>query len=293
MNKQNKGITLIALVITIAVLVILVGVSVSVAINTGLIANSKKAVADYDAAQKMEEQEIQNVADLVAKYTGTTFKKQGTGSLAIGDEVIASNGEHFYVLGEGEVGTEVNENTQNDILLLAKYNLKKENGKITLKQDTTTDVLDEDTGSYSNACAFSSTNYWDPHDELSYPLASGKYPDLNNESEEDGYPLGSATSIVTTAKAYGESLGVKGRLMTVEEVVALGGSTSSNSTSECPGFINGDGTGTLNFWLGSANYVVNVWGVNGEGDGFSCRSFNYDFRFGVRPVVEISKSSIK
>jgi len=65
MNKQNKGITLIALVITIVILVILVGVSVAVTINTGLIANSKKAVADYDTAQKDEETKIQTVYDIM------------------------------------------------------------------------------------------------------------------------------------------------------------------------------------------------------------------------------------
>jgi len=66
MNKQqNKGITLIALVITIVVLVILVGVSVSVTINAGLIANSKKAVADYDVAQQDEKAEIQKVEDIM------------------------------------------------------------------------------------------------------------------------------------------------------------------------------------------------------------------------------------
>ena len=55
-NKTNnqKGITLIALVITIVVLVILVGVTVSTAINTGLIANSKKAVSDYETKQKIK-----------------------------------------------------------------------------------------------------------------------------------------------------------------------------------------------------------------------------------------------
>ena len=59
-NKTNnqKGITLIALVITIVVLVILVGVTVSTAINSGLIANSKKAVGDYEKVQTQEEQII-------------------------------------------------------------------------------------------------------------------------------------------------------------------------------------------------------------------------------------------
>jgi len=65
MNKQNKGITLIALVITIIILVILVGVTVSVTINTGLIANSKKVVADYDNAQTNEKAQVQTVYDIM------------------------------------------------------------------------------------------------------------------------------------------------------------------------------------------------------------------------------------
>ena len=62
-NKTNnqKGITLIALVITIVVLVILVGVTVSTTINSGLIVNSKKAVADYKKVQTQEETAITDV----------------------------------------------------------------------------------------------------------------------------------------------------------------------------------------------------------------------------------------
>jgi len=77
MNKQNNGITLIALVITIVVLVILVGVSVSVTINTGLIANTKIAVADYDKAQKEEEiflTDMEVNMDFIAKETPYKFK---------------------------------------------------------------------------------------------------------------------------------------------------------------------------------------------------------------------------
>jgi len=85
MNKQNKGITLIALVITIVILVILVGVSVSVAINTGLITNTKTAVANYGKAQTQEELEMEKLAGMVdiysmkevkaGEYTGTSNKK--------------------------------------------------------------------------------------------------------------------------------------------------------------------------------------------------------------------------
>jgi len=71
MNKQNKGITLIALVITIVVLVILVGVSLSVAINTGLLKNSKTAVSNYDKAQQDEKSKLDIIAgDMEFNYSG-------------------------------------------------------------------------------------------------------------------------------------------------------------------------------------------------------------------------------
>lgn len=41
--KEQKGITLVALVITIIVMLILVGVSISVALNGGLFTNAKDA----------------------------------------------------------------------------------------------------------------------------------------------------------------------------------------------------------------------------------------------------------
>ena len=83
MNKErgntcnSRGITLIALVITIVVLVILVGVTVSTAINSGLIANSKKAVSDYDEVQKQEETAISDVEvqmDLLKSSTAAGVK---------------------------------------------------------------------------------------------------------------------------------------------------------------------------------------------------------------------------
>ena len=217
-----------------------------------------------------------------------TFSK--TGNLVIGTEVTASNGEKFYVIGEGEVGTEVNEDTQNDILLLAKYNLKKENGNITLKQDTDVDTFDEDTYAYSNACAFSCTNYWDPDGELSYPdTTTGKYPDLNDKSK---YPLGSATSIITIAEEYGESLGATGKLMTYEEASIL-----NNKSDDIKNILYGkyESGKFIKYWLGSAfSGSGDVW--NADGDYSELYPFNNFLNViycGVRPVIKISESLIK
>ena len=52
--KNNKGITLIALVITIIVMLILVGVTVSAAINGKLFDTAKKAAKDTEKAKQEE-----------------------------------------------------------------------------------------------------------------------------------------------------------------------------------------------------------------------------------------------
>ena len=78
--------------------------------------------------------------------------------------------------------------------------------------------------------------------------------------------------------------------MTVEEVVELGGSISENSTSGCTdekAFIN-----TQNYWLGSAYSGYGVWFVHGERGFLRHGFFNGDY-YGVRPVIEVLKSSIE
>lgn len=52
--KGQKGITLVALVITIIVMLILVGVSITVALNGGLFGNAKDAANNTEEAKKSE-----------------------------------------------------------------------------------------------------------------------------------------------------------------------------------------------------------------------------------------------
>lgn len=52
--KNQKGITLIALIITIIVMLILVSVTVSVLINSNLIGNAKDAADKHNTATKIE-----------------------------------------------------------------------------------------------------------------------------------------------------------------------------------------------------------------------------------------------
>lgn len=52
--KNQKGITLVALIITIIVMLILVAVSVAIVIQSNLIGNAENATNKYNNAQKSE-----------------------------------------------------------------------------------------------------------------------------------------------------------------------------------------------------------------------------------------------
>ena len=58
MHNKNKGITLVALVITIIILLILAGVAISALTQTGLFDNAKQAKNATENAQKKEEGRI-------------------------------------------------------------------------------------------------------------------------------------------------------------------------------------------------------------------------------------------
>ena len=54
MENKNKGITLVALIITIVVMLILVAVSVNVVVKSNLIGTAEKAVNKYKTASEEE-----------------------------------------------------------------------------------------------------------------------------------------------------------------------------------------------------------------------------------------------
>ena len=71
--KQEKGITLIALVVTIVVLLILAGVSISLVLNNnGVISKAKDAKNQYAGAQTNEEKHFNEVTDWIDTKVGDT-----------------------------------------------------------------------------------------------------------------------------------------------------------------------------------------------------------------------------
>ena len=84
--KKQKGITLIALVITIIVLLILAGVSLRlVAGNEGILGRAESSVEKYNEATQKEDEDLKNMEDVIAKYDGTSTKKSLT------SQIIAEN----------------------------------------------------------------------------------------------------------------------------------------------------------------------------------------------------------
>ncbi len=65
--KNQKGITLVALIITIIVMLILVAVSVSVVINSNILGSAQKAGQDYKNAAETEG------GDLPVNYNGAEY----------------------------------------------------------------------------------------------------------------------------------------------------------------------------------------------------------------------------
>ncbi len=295
--KNEKGITLVALVITIIVLLILAGVTLSMVMGESGIfgkANSAKEKTQLSNAEEtiklaVLENQVKSVSGEVAltndqlkeeiakKLTEQGYTVSGSTVTYYGDKTIdienyldkektttytAYNvGDQVTVGGEKFYVIKASSESKEKVTLLAEKNI-----------DTTTMVQSDS----ANTIAFSSTNYWENIEGITYPY------NLN------GVETSVSTDVINIAKAYGTAKGGEGRLMTVEEVVALGGSMDANSTESCPSWIN-----TANFWLGSADITDHVWLVYGESGFLDSDYFGSGSSFGVRPVIEISKDLIK
>ena len=66
--REQKGITLVALIITIIVLLILAMVSISLVLNGGIIDRANNAVHNYQAAELNEQQQLNAANNWMANY---------------------------------------------------------------------------------------------------------------------------------------------------------------------------------------------------------------------------------
>ncbi len=68
MKKQNKGITLVALVITIIILLILAGITINSLISSGLFKQAKDATNKWEVAQGEETNIIEGMDEIINQW---------------------------------------------------------------------------------------------------------------------------------------------------------------------------------------------------------------------------------
>ena len=107
-NRQERGITLIALVVTIVVLLILAGVSISLVLNNnGVINKSKDARNQYAEAQTNDEKQLNEVSDWIDTKVGDTTG--GSNYDPASDGVTIPDG-YYYVGGTKAKGLVISDN---------------------------------------------------------------------------------------------------------------------------------------------------------------------------------------
>ena len=78
MYEKNKGITLVALVITIVILLILTGISIAQLTGNGLFKNAKLAKGKYENAQDLENSILDDYDNKINSITGTSREENST-----------------------------------------------------------------------------------------------------------------------------------------------------------------------------------------------------------------------
>ena len=292
MKKQTgeKGITLIALIITIIVMLILVSVSITITVNNGLFKAAQGAARSTNEAKEAElalanEQVNIGVGGEAGTYNtldeyvmAVTGQGGSSGSTytaySVGDLVTlgtGANAEDFYVIADSDE----NEST---VLLLTAMNVETEN----FTQSASANTVAFDEGYYDDV-------YW----------ADYVKPDGNTPATEQ-YENASISSLVASYKSALEARTgitvVGARLIEREELHALGAGGSSadfdcwDSTAGCTGsaaFVN-----TSSFWTGTSYFHCHVFWVNNSEPGLYLYGVTTGTVAGLRPVIEVSKSNI-
>ena len=195
-NKQNqKGITLIALIITIIVMLILVGVTINVALNGGLFNKAEEATTKTKIAQIQEALTIKK-AEVLAEHNGKTPADYGItiNSLDISAElkteygsklIIGKDGKLYYDASVVTNATEQNEFKELGIgeLLGLNYTLDTDCVKIT-KEEFNKLLNGETTEKIENEyfCNWGDGAYLIDFDTSSQDLLVSRYYGLNGNS---------------------------------------------------------------------------------------------------------------
>ena len=270
--KNEKGITLVALVITIIVLLILAGVTLSMVMgDSGIFGKANQA---KEQTQLSNAEEIIKLAVLENKVKSVSGDADALTNEALKTEIAKKLTEQGYTVNGGTV------TYYGDKTIDIESYLDKE--KTTTY--TAYNVGDQVTVGGEKFYVIKASS----ESEEKVTLLAEKNIDTTTmvQSDSANTIAFSSTDVINIAKAYGTAKGGEGRLMTVEEAYEITGLTSSG-TINSPDWIK-----ATNYWLGSAGSAGVVWVVDGDRSRLIGNDFSCDFYYGVRPVIEISKSLI-
>ena len=138
-RREEKGITLVALVVTIIVLMILAGVTLNIVLdNDGIINKTKEGAEEYENAQK-EEQELLGEIEGYIEYAGKTAPiPEGYTKSQITTEDDVVEGLVIYEIPEGATVNWTDEEDENG----------KNQSTITLPEETEVKNLQENVNQY-------------------------------------------------------------------------------------------------------------------------------------------------
>ena len=143
--------------------------------------------------------------------------------------------------------------------------------------------LYDDTNTWKNNNIYDST-YQEDMPELSFNSNGFGY--IAEENYNNYSVAKYVEEYITKLKEIGAPSNITGRLLTYNEVSTLGCDSNNYSCENAPTWVY-----ETSYWLGSASFTYNVWGVSSSGY-FGNDGFYYDNYIGVRPVVVVSTSDI-
>ena len=146
--EKQKGITLVALVITIIVMLILASVTISMLVNGGLIDKAKGATSDTKTATENEQNIIKEYENLIDEYAAPSsgvkngiIAEEGSllyyvdGEIALGAGLIQRDGDYYYVKSSGElvIGSSYFVSNTNDLMPRGTYTFG-DDGKMIIEE---------------------------------------------------------------------------------------------------------------------------------------------------------------
>ena len=116
-DKQERGVTLIALVVTIVVLLILAGISINLVLkNNGVISKAKEAKKQYAEAQTNDEKQQKEIEDWIEETVTNVKKIEG---------VVIPEG-YYYVGGTKAKGIVISDNANDNELDKGKEDVRRD-----------------------------------------------------------------------------------------------------------------------------------------------------------------------